>query len=102
MKLKTIIALALLGAVSSAAPAAAQQQKVRFATEGAFRPWNWTEADGSLAGFEIALYKDLCKRAVLDCTIQPQAFEGAIPALNAGKYDAIISGMSATPKREEV
>ncbi|GGH16578.1 nopaline-binding periplasmic protein [Alsobacter metallidurans] len=102
MQLKIIAAMALVGAAIVAGPAAAQQQKVRFATEGAFRPWNWTEADGSLAGFEIDLYKDLCKRAELDCTIQSQAFEGAIPALNAGKYDAIISGMSATPKREEV
>lgn len=93
---------AVLATAAAWTPAAAEQQKVRFATEGAFRPWNWTEPDGSLAGFEIELYKDLCRRADLDCSIQAQAFEGAIPALNAGKYDAIISGMSATPKREEV
>src|SRR5690349_14472757 len=101
-KLK-ILALAALGALALAATAQAQApQKVRFATEGAFRPYNWTEADGTLAGFEIELYKDLCKRAKLDCSIEAQAFDGMIPALNAGKFDAIIAGMSATPKREEV
>lgn len=94
--------LATLGLLASADPTPAQsQEKVRFATEGAFRPWNWTEPDGTLAGFEVDLYKDLCARAKLDCTIQAQAFEGTIPALNAGKFDAIISGMSATAKREE-
>ena len=99
------IALALTGllVLASAVPAVAQApRKVHFATEGAFAPWNYTNPDGSLGGFEIELYKDLCGRAKLDCDIQAQAFDGTIPALQAGKFDAIISGMSITPKREEV
>jgi octopine/nopaline transport system substrate-binding protein len=97
------IALAIAALMAFAAPSSAQTpQKVRFATEGAFRPWNWTEADGTLAGFEIELYKILCATAKLDCTIEAQPFDSMIPALNAGKFDAIIAGMSATPKREEV
>lgn len=95
-------AFAVLAIGSLTMPAAAQApQKVRIATEGAFRPWNWTEANGTLAGFEVELYKDLCKRANLECTIEAQAFDGMIPALNAGKFDAIMAGMSVTPKREE-
>ncbi len=38
----------------------------------------------------------------VECKIVAQTFDGMIPALNAGKFDAIISGMSATAKREEV
>jgi octopine/nopaline transport system substrate-binding protein len=38
----------------------------------------------------------------VECKIVVQNFDGMIPALNAGKFDAIISGMSATAKREEV
>lgn len=93
------LALAALGLVALAGTASAQ--KVRFATEGAFAPYNYTEANGTLAGFEIDLYKDLCTRAKLECTMEAQAFDGMIPALNAGKFDAIIAGMSITPKREE-
>lgn len=99
MNLVKTLCLAAFGAVALAAPASAQ--KVRLATEGAFAPYNYTEANGTLAGFEIDLYKDLCARAKLDCTIEAQAFDGMIPALNAGKFDAIIAGMSITPKREE-
>ncbi|MGL9734724.1 MAG: transporter substrate-binding domain-containing protein [Symbiopectobacterium sp.] len=36
------------------------------------------------------------------CKIMVQSFASCILALNAGKFDAIISGMSATPKRREV
>jgi octopine/nopaline transport system substrate-binding protein len=96
--------LAMVCAFASA-PADAQQKNwttVRIATEGAFRPWNYTNPDGSLAGFEIDLYKDLCRRMSVTCTMEAQAFDGMIPALNAGKFDAIMAGMSATAKREEV
>jgi octopine/nopaline transport system substrate-binding protein len=36
------------------------------------------------------------------CSISAQSFESMIPGLLAGKFDAIIAGMSATAKREEV
>lgn len=96
------LTMAGLGLVAFAGTALAQApQKVRMATEGAFPPYNYTEANGTLAGFEIDLYKILCTRAKLECSMEAQAFDGMIPALNAGKFDAIIAGMSVTPKREE-
>lgn len=101
MKLAKIAGLALGMALSAGAAFAQAPQKVRIATEGAFPPYNWTESDGKLAGFEIDLYKDLCARAKLDCTIEAQNFDGMIPALNGGKFDVIMAGMSITPKREE-
>jgi octopine/nopaline transport system substrate-binding protein len=98
--------LALTGACLISAPGVQAQDKtwtkVRFATEGAFAPWNFTKPDGTLDGFEIELYKDLCARMKVECTIEAQSFDGIIPALNAGKFDAIMAGMSATAKREEV
>jgi octopine/nopaline transport system substrate-binding protein len=75
---------------------------VTIATEGEFRPWNFTKADGTLDGYEIDLIKYLCAHMKVECTTVVQSFDGMIPALTAGKFDAIISGMSATPKREEV
>ena len=107
--MKTIskfLAFALAGATLALGTSAMAQEKtwtkVRVATEGAFAPWNFTKPDGTLDGFEIDLYKDLCKRMKVECTIEAQSFDGIIPALNAGKFDAIMAGMSATAKREEV
>ncbi|SEP77242.1 amino acid ABC transporter substrate-binding protein, PAAT family [Faunimonas pinastri] len=104
MKIAKFLAAALLG-LSMAGAAHADEKKwtkINIATEGAFRPWNYTNADGSLGGFEVDLYKDLCARMKVECTMTAQPFDSLIPALNAGKFDAIIAGMSATPKREQV
>ena len=87
-----------------ASSASAQEKKwtlVQIATEGAFRPWNFSNPDGSLDGYEIELHKILCAHMKVECKLTVQSFDGMIPALNVGKFDAIMSGMSATAKREE-
>jgi octopine/nopaline transport system substrate-binding protein len=75
---------------------------VRIATEGAYPPWNSTDASGQLIGFEIDLANDLCQRMQVECEIVAQDWEGIIPALTAGKYDVIMAGMSITDERKEV
>lgn len=45
---------------------------------------------------------DLCKRMGVQCTVVEQAWDGIIPSLQAGKYDAIMAGMSITDKRKKV
>jgi octopine/nopaline transport system substrate-binding protein len=83
----------------------AQEKKwteVQIVTEGGFVPWNLTKPDGTLGGFEIDLANDLCGRMKVKCTISAQSFDSMIPALNAGKYDAIMDDLAITAKREEV
>ncbi|MFL5113703.1 MAG: transporter substrate-binding domain-containing protein [Microvirga sp.] len=77
-------------------------ETVRIATEGAYAPWNFSRPDGTLDGFEVELANDLCARMKVRCQIVAQDWDGIIPALQAGKYDAIMAGMNITPKREEV
>ncbi|TKI06956.1 transporter substrate-binding domain-containing protein [Martelella alba] len=75
--------------------------EVKIVTEGGFYPWNFTKPDGTLGGFEIDLAHDLCKRMGVTCTITAQSFDSMIPALNAGKFDAIIDDVAITPKRKK-
>lgn len=77
-------------------------KKITIATEGAFAPYNLTRADGELDGYDIELGKHLCESIKIECSFVAQPFDSSIPALNAGKFDAIMSGMSKTPKRAEV
>lgn len=97
-------ALALGAALVLAAPALAQDEwdTIRVASEGAYAPWNFTNAEGELDGFEIELMRDLCERMDAECELVSQAWDGMIPALQAGRYDAIMAGMSITEERREV
>ena len=102
--MKILATAAALGlSILSIGPAAAKDlSKITIATEGAFAPWNFTKADGTLTGYEVDLYKILCERMQVECTLIAQNWDGMIPGLLAGKYDAIMAGMSATEKREKV
>jgi|TARA_B110000967_G_scaffold111696_1_gene114336 octopine/nopaline transport system substrate-binding protein len=73
--------------------------KIRIGTEGAYEPWNYTNAAGELVGAEIDLARDLCARMNADCEFVQQDWDGIIPALTNGKYDAIMAGMSITEER---
>ncbi|WP_237480037.1 transporter substrate-binding domain-containing protein [Lichenibacterium dinghuense] len=98
-----LLASAALAAVLAVAPASAKDwTKVTIATEGAYEPWNFVQPDGKLAGFEIDLAHDLCARMKVECTVVQNDWDGMIPALNAGKFDAIMAGMSITGKRLQV
>jgi octopine/nopaline transport system substrate-binding protein len=76
--------------------------KIKIGTEGAYPPWNGTNAAGELEGAEIDLVFDLCARMKAECVLVAQDWDGIIPALQTGKYDAIMAGMSITAERMEV
>ncbi len=99
MKLKTILCAALL---LVAGQAAAQEKSITIATEGGYAPWNFSGPGGKLDGFEIDLANALCEKMKAKCQIVAQNWDGIIPSLTGKKYDAIMAGMSVTPKRQEV
>ena len=101
-KLMTAIVVAAALAVGAGSALAKDWKKVRIATEGAYAPWNFTDSSGKLIGFELDLARDLCRRMNVECEIVAQAWDGIIPALQAGKYDVIMAGMSITEKRKKV
>ena len=74
---------------------------IRIATEGAYPPFNYTNADGSLAGFDIDVANALCDQMKAKCEIVAQDWDGIIPGLLAQKYDAVVAGMSITAERQE-
>ena len=105
MKIVKALGLAVVGSALAWGGAVAQGKKwdtVRIATEGAYAPWNFQGPDGKLQGFEIDLANDLCGRMKVKCEIGAQDWDGIIPALNTGKYDAIMAGMSITDERQKV
>ena len=95
----TVLALGM-ALLSSGLPAAAQNS-LKIGTEAAYKPFAWVLPSGELTGFDIDMANALCGQMGATCEIVNQSFDGLIPALNAGKIDAIIASMFITPEREE-
>jgi octopine/nopaline transport system substrate-binding protein len=103
MKLHAVLVSSALALAALASPAAAKDWKtVTITLEGAYAPWNMTNADGSLGGFEPELAKVLCERAKVECKLVASDWDGMIPALNAGKFDMIMDALSITDERKKV
>ena len=97
--MKTLLLTAALGAVLQTGGGLADP--LRIATEGAYPPFNFRTADGTLAGLEVDLANAMCAAMKRECEIVAQDWDGMIPALEARKYDAIMATMSITPERLE-
>ncbi len=83
----------------SKAPNNAEPTVLRVGTEGAYKPFNYKNANGELAGFDVDIANALCADMQIKCEIVAQDWDGSIPALNANKFDALVSAMSTTPER---
>ncbi len=102
-------------ALGASAPAVAQDVRQSIAAESViesikrqgviriglstFTPWSMRALNGDLIGFEPDVGRKLAADMGVDVEFVPTAWDGIIPALLAGKFDVIISGMSITPQR---
>ncbi|WP_174802443.1 transporter substrate-binding domain-containing protein [Martelella limonii] len=91
---------AAIATLMAAGAASAETVKVGVAAEP-YPPFTVPDASGNWSGWEIDFMNAVCDQAKLDCVITPISWDGIIPALTAGKIDAIMSSMSITPDREK-
>ena len=74
---------------------------LRVGVEGAYPPFSWKEADGTLKGFDIDFAYEVCKRLNKKCVLVEQEWDGMIPALLERKFDTISASMSITEERKK-
>ena len=93
-------AVALTLAVG-AAQADSHLKSIKIGTEGAYPPFNNLTSDGKLVGFDIDIANALCEQMNVQCEFVVNDWDGMIPSLIAGKFDAVIASMSITEERKE-
>lgn len=80
-----------------ALPAGAQVLKT--GVDATFAPHAMVKLGGGLQGFNIDLGHELARRLGKKLEIEGTEFSGLIPGLNAGKYDFVLTPVTATPER---
>ncbi|WP_137937426.1 ABC transporter substrate-binding protein [Chitinivorax sp. B] len=99
MQKRALIAALLMSALAATAQAK-EWKTIRIGLEAAYKPFTYKTPDGKLAGFDVDIANALCAQMKAKCTFVEQDWDGIIPALNARKFDAIISSMSITEERK--
>jgi polar amino acid transport system substrate-binding protein len=107
--LAAALAGAVLGGVTAASPARAEDgaSLIEEITErgvlrvgvGNFVPWVFRSKTGDIIGFEVDVATKLAEDMGVEVEFVPTVWDGMIPALLAGKFDVVISGMSLRPDR---
>ena len=101
-----ILAGLLVGLASPVASAqeAARPQKpvIRVAVEGAYPPFNFIDPNSNeLQGFEVDLLKSLCEVMQAQCELVQHEWDGIIKGLINREYDAIMSSLEITERRQK-
>ncbi|MBS4188936.1 transporter substrate-binding domain-containing protein [Bacillus sp. FJAT-49705] len=81
--------------------------------EAGYAPFNWTQMDDAnggvkidgsaeyAGGYDVEIAKKIADGLGKKLVIVKTEWDGLVPALNSGKIDAIIAGMSPTAKRKK-
>ena len=80
-----------------------QAGKIVLGTSADYPPYEFhKEIDGrdTIVGFDIEIAKEIAKDLGVELEIKDMDFEGLLLALNAGKVDFVIAGMTPKPGRE--
>ena len=76
-----------------------KKNKLVVGSEVTFFPFEYADTDGRPIGFDIDLAKLAAQELGVQIEIKDMEFSGLIPALQGGRVDMIISGMTRTPAR---
>ena len=76
--------------------------KLVVGTEAQYAPYEFRDADNNIVGCDMFLAAEIAKGLGVDLEIVDMAFDGIIPAVQAGQVDLGIAAFTNTPERAEV
>ncbi|MGC8821098.1 MAG: basic amino acid ABC transporter substrate-binding protein [Fervidobacterium sp.] len=79
-----------------------QRGKLIIGTEPTFPPFEFVDEKNQVVGFDIDIANELAKRLGVKLEIVSLPFDSLIPALQQGKIDMIIAGMTITEERAKI
>ncbi len=72
-----------------------------IATDTAFPPFEFTNADGEFVGIDVDIINAIAEDQGFNVRIDSLGFDAALAAVQSGQADGVIAGMSITEERKE-
>lgn len=99
----SLLALAGCGSSTTQAPSSSgsdsAEKVLRVGSDIAYAPFEFMDESQKPTGFDVELIQAIADDMGYKMNIETCSFDGLIPALQAGKYDAVISAMTITEDR---
>lgn len=89
------------GASNGTTPPAPSENIIKVGTDPTFAPFEFKDEQDKLTGFDVDLMNAIGVDLGYTVKIEASSFDGLIPALQAGKYDAVIAAMTITDERSQ-
>ncbi|MEG5264177.1 ABC transporter substrate-binding protein [Pseudomonas sp. JDS28PS106] len=99
--MQTYKKLLLVAAATLALTGNAFAETLKMGIEAAYPPFNNKDASGQVVGFDYEIGNALCAKMKVQCEVVTSDWDGIIPALNAKKFDFLISSLSITDERKQ-
>ncbi|OOR99935.1 arginine ABC transporter substrate-binding protein [Haemophilus paracuniculus] len=91
--------LLIASAIALATLSVQAQEKITFAMEPSYAPFETTNEKGEIIGFDVDVANALCAELKATCEFKANSFDSLIAGLKFKKFDAVISGMDITEAR---
>ena len=101
------VSMAACGGSSSNAPAAdaafktVEDGKLHMATNAAFPPYEMTSDNGGYEGIDVEIATKIAEKLGLELVVDDMEFTSIIAAVQSGKSDMAMAGMTVTDERKE-
>lgn len=101
-----LVTLAACGSESEADPNAdatgeSQKETLKMATSADFPPFESRDPEGNFEGFDIELAQLIADGLGYELEVEDMKFDGLIGALQSGRVDMVMAGMTTTEKRRK-
>lgn len=77
------------------------EMKLVMGTNAEFAPFEFLDDQGVIVGYDIEIAKEIARKMGCELVIENMNFDSLIAALNSGKVDMVVAGMTANDERRQ-
>lgn len=99
---RLLVLIAMLAASAALAQTDLGGRELRVGSDTTYPPFESVNTAGEIVGFDVDVVHAICDVIGCEPTFVTTAWDGIFPALAAGEFDMVASGVSITPERDEI